>query len=87
MPQSEGCSPYAIAVSVLIGIFIGREDAPERGQVCKFSVLFESGIQKVMLVVVFDHSKSSNSKSTHDSARGRKALTGRLDSGLPVTLS
>ena len=35
MPRFEGCSPYAIAVGVLIGIFIGREDAPEQGQVCK----------------------------------------------------
>eukprot|EP00903_Cladosiphon_okamuranus_P005713 g5672.t1 len=29
MASSEGCSPYALSVGFLIGIFIGREDNPE----------------------------------------------------------
>ena len=34
MASSEGCSPYALTVGILIGIFIGREDNPETAQVC-----------------------------------------------------
>lgn len=34
MASSEGCSPYALSVGFLIGIFIGREDIPEADQVC-----------------------------------------------------
>lgn len=34
MASSEGCSPYALSVGILIGIFIGREDSPEFDQVC-----------------------------------------------------
>eukprot|EP00752_Nemacystus_decipiens_P012770 g11309.t1 len=33
MASSEGCSPYALSVGFLIGIFIGREDNPEADQV------------------------------------------------------
>ncbi|CAM9669154.1 unnamed protein product [Hapterophycus canaliculatus] len=32
MASSEGCSPYALSVGILIGIFIGREDNPEFDQ-------------------------------------------------------
>lgn len=101
MPRSEGCSPYAIAVSLLIGIFIGREDAPEQGQVCKASVISGSGIQKVMLGVVIALMLAAAGETAAAEAaaveyvspgmphsrHGRKALTGRLDVVHPVMWS
>lgn len=38
MASSEGCSPYALSVGFLIGIFIGREDNPEAAQVPSYSL-------------------------------------------------
>lgn len=33
MSHYEGCSPYGLAVAILISFFVGREDSPEPVQV------------------------------------------------------